>query len=88
MLRKTTFLVLLLKEVWLCSETKILTKVGPRLLLSLPNTLGHCKHATSGSPEGFPELHVCFRGASQDEIDSVFLTERIPSHGILIAHIR
>lgn len=30
------------------------------------------KHSTSGSPEGFPELHVCFRGASEEEINSVF----------------
>ena len=62
---------------------------GPQAAVEFAQYFGPLyKHATSGSPEGFPELHVCFRGASQDEIDSVFLTERIPSHGILIAHIR
>ncbi|EMG48123.1 Alpha-ketoglutarate-dependent sulfonate dioxygenase, putative [Candida maltosa Xu316] len=30
------------------------------------------KHPTSGSPEGFPELHVCFLGADQDALDNVF----------------
>ena len=48
---KNDLLVLLLKEVWLCSETKILTKVGPRLLLSLPNTLGHCTSMPRVAPQ-------------------------------------
>ncbi|KAI5962671.1 uncharacterized protein KGF55_003747 [Candida pseudojiufengensis] len=29
-------------------------------------------HPTSGSPENFPNMHITFRGASQQEIDSVF----------------
>ncbi|KAI5957165.1 hypothetical protein KGF54_000093 [Candida jiufengensis] len=29
-------------------------------------------HPTSGSPENFPQMHITFRGASQQEIDSVF----------------
>lgn len=31
-------------------------------------------HPTSGSPEGFPQLHITFRGASQNELDSAFET--------------
>lgn len=46
---------------------------GPQAAVEFAQYFGPLyKHATSGSPEGFPELHVCFRGASQDEIDSVF----------------
>ncbi|CAI5756134.1 unnamed protein product [Candida verbasci] len=29
-------------------------------------------HPTSGSPENFPNMHITFRGASQQELDSVF----------------
>ncbi|KAK6453746.1 taurine catabolism dioxygenase [Scheffersomyces xylosifermentans] len=29
-------------------------------------------HPTSGSPEGFPQLHITFRGASKTELESAF----------------
>ena len=46
---------------------------GPQFAVDFAKYFGTLyKHATSGSPEGFPELHVCFRGATQDEINSVF----------------
>ncbi|KAK6463409.1 taurine catabolism dioxygenase [Scheffersomyces coipomensis] len=31
-------------------------------------------HPTSGSPEGFPQLHITFRGASKKELESAFAT--------------
>lgn len=46
---------------------------GPQFAIDFMNYFGPLHiHPTSGSPENFPQMHITFRGASQDEIDTAF----------------
>ncbi|CAK9437463.1 uncharacterized protein LODBEIA_P18410 [Lodderomyces beijingensis] len=46
---------------------------GPEFAINFMKYFGTLHtHPTSGAPEKFPQMHITFRGASQEEIDSVF----------------
>lgn len=48
---------------------------GPQFMADFGRYFGPLHvHPTSGSPEGVPELHVTFRGASKVELESAFQT--------------
>ncbi|KAF6042227.1 Taurine catabolism dioxygenase TauD, TfdA family protein [Candida parapsilosis] len=49
--------------------------LGPEFAINFMKYFGTLHiHPTSGAPENFPQMHITFRGASQQEIDSVFKT--------------
>ncbi|KAK6203068.1 taurine catabolism dioxygenase [Scheffersomyces amazonensis] len=46
---------------------------GPEFAVNYGSYFGPLHiHPTSGSPEGFPQLHITFRGASKKELESAF----------------
>ncbi|EGW33862.1 uncharacterized protein SPAPADRAFT_148020 [Spathaspora passalidarum NRRL Y-27907] len=46
---------------------------GPEFAIKFAEYFGPLHiHPTSGSPEGFPQMHITFRGATQEEIETPF----------------